>query len=144
MAAKLVKVHGIQDDKFRMEVTAGNHTLVIDQPVPGGGTDSGPNPLEYFLVSLAGCIGAIGRIIANQRKMDVKGFRVDVDGELNTDNLLGISSEQRAGFSSITVSVHIDSEMTEEEKTAYLKEIDSRCPISDNICNSSHVNFQIV
>ncbi len=144
MAAKRVKVSGIQDDSFRMEVTAGNHTLVVDQPRPMGGVDSGPNPLEYFLVSLAGCIGAIGRIIANQRKMDVKGFRVDVDGELNTDNLLGISSEQRAGFTSIKVSVHIDAEMTEEEKASYLSEVDSRCPISDNICNPSNVSFELV
>lgn len=144
MAEKRVKITGIQDDKFRMEITAGNHTLVVDQPRPIGGGDSGPNPLEYFLVSLAGCIGAIGRIIANQRKMHVQGFRVDVDGELNTDNLLGISSEERAGYRSIKVSVHIDAEMTEEEKASYLSEIDSRCPISDNICNLSNVRFELV
>ncbi len=144
MAVKKVRVQGVQDNSFRMEVTAGNHTLVVDQPVSGGGGDSGPNPLEYFLVSLAGCIGAIGRIIANQRKMDVRGFRVDVHGELNTDNLLGMSSEERAGFSSIRVSVFIDAEMTEEEKASYLSEVDSRCPISDNICNASNVSFELV
>jgi len=144
MAVKSVKVQGVQDDSFRMEVTAGNHVVVIDQPGAMGGMDEGPNPLEYFLISLAGCIGAIGRIIANQRKMEVRGFRIEVSGELNTDNLLGIKSEERAGFSRIDVTVNIDTEMTREEKLSYLSEIDARCPISDNICNPSEVRFKLL
>jgi len=143
LGQKTVKVRGLQDDKFKMDVTAGNHTVIIDQPVPMGGGDSGPNPLEFGLVSLAGCIGAIGRIIANQRKMDVRGFTVEVDGELDTDNLLGISSKHRAGFRKINVLVDIDADMTVEEKVLFLKEIDSRCPISDNFVHASEVIFQV-
>lgn len=127
-----------------MEIKAGNHTLLIDQPTGMGGTDSGPNPLEYCLISLAGCIGAIGRIIANQRKMDVRGFDISVEGELDTDNLLGLSGEQRAGFKTIKVSVGIDADMSIAEKQAFLSEIDSRCPISDNIANRTDVSFHIV
>jgi putative redox protein len=143
VAGKTVRIHGNQGNRFRMDVTAGNHKLVVDQSMPQG-EDLGPNPLEYCLVSLAGCIGAIGRIIASQRKLDVRGFGVVVEGELDTDNLLGISDEKRAGFSRIDVSVDIDADMTPEEKAAFLHEIDARCPISDCLLKGTLINVRTV
>ncbi len=143
MPAKTVSIKGIQRDRFRMEIAAGNHTLVVDQPGPMGGDDGGPNPLEYELVSLAGCIGAIGRIIANQRKMDVRGFAVEIQGDMDTDALLGMKTDQRAGFRSIRVTVDIDADMTEEEKRAFLMEIDSRCPVSDNLARGTELSFRL-
>ena len=50
-----------------------------------GGTDEGPNPLEIFLSSLPACICTIGRIIAMQRKIDLRGIQVEVEGDINKD-----------------------------------------------------------
>ena len=49
----------------------------------GGGADKGPTPLEYLFVALAGCIGSIGRIVATQRKLNVRGMEITVEGELD-------------------------------------------------------------
>ena len=144
MAKKIVKVEAVQDSTFKMELTAGNHTVIIDQPKPMGGSDAGPNPLEYGLFSLAGCIGAIGRIIANQKKLDVRGFKVAVEAELDTDNLLGLSTDVRAGYSNVVVTVDIDADMSADEKAAFLSEIDARCPISDVFINGTTVVFKTV
>lgn len=38
-------------------ITFGPHTVVVDQPVPAGGTDTGPTPTELFVAGLAGCVG---------------------------------------------------------------------------------------
>ncbi len=121
MAKKIVKVDAVQDCNFKMLATAGDHVLTIDQAVPMGGKNAGPNPLEYSLVAVAACIGAIGRIIANQRKLAVREIKVSVVGEMDTDNLLGISKDKRAGFKSINVDVDFDADMTHEEKIALLK-----------------------
>lgn len=144
MAKKIVKVEGVQDDKFKMELTAGNHTVIIDQPKPMGGADAGANPLEFGLFALAGCIGAIGRIIANQKKMDVRGFKVNVEAELDTANLLGQSTDVRAGYSNVICTVDVDADMTVEEKTAFIAEIDARCPISDVFLNGTTLSFVTV
>jgi putative redox protein len=141
---KTVRIEALQNSSFQMVAKAGNHQLIIDQPKTSGGTDTGPNPLEYSLVSLAGCIGAIGRIIAIQRKMDVRSFNVVVEAELDTDNLLGLSREKRAGFSFINVSVNVDADMTLSEKDAFLHEIHSRCPISDCFVSGTVVNIKAV
>ncbi len=144
MAKKVVRINAVQSNDFKMIAQAGNHELVIDQPQAMGGEDSGPNPLEYSLIAVAACIGAIGRIIANQRKLPLRGMKVSVAGELNTDCLLGVSRDERAGFKNINVDVFIDADMTHDEKVALLKEIDSRCPVSDNMANESSLIFNVV
>jgi len=118
---------------------AGPHTVVVDQPAAAGGTDQGPTPLDYQLISLGGCITAIGRIIANQRQLPVRGIRVSIEGELNTDRLLGKPTQDRTGFSSIKAVVEIDADLSREEKARLLQEIDGRCPISDNLKNPTPV-----
>jgi len=62
---KTISIEAKLDEKFKIEVKAGDHVMYVDQTKAGGGTDAGPTPLEYFLASLAGCIGTVSRIIAN-------------------------------------------------------------------------------
>jgi uncharacterized OsmC-like protein len=37
------------------EVRLGEHHLISDEPKPAGGTDLGPNPLDYFMSSVGFC-----------------------------------------------------------------------------------------
>jgi len=139
MAAKKVLVEVRQGEAFKTECTAGKHTVIVDQPAAAGGTDEGPTPLDYQLISLAACIAAVGRIIANQRRLPIRGIRVSVEGELNTDRLLGKATQDRAGFSSFKAAVVIDADLSLEEKAKLVHEIDDRCPISDNLKNPARV-----
>lgn len=143
MATKQVRVELVQGAGFRTECTAGRHTVLIDQPVPAGGTDAGPTPLDLQLAALGGCIAAIGRIVVNQRRLPVRGFRITVTGELDTDRLLGKPSPKRCGFAGVTVQVAVDGDMTPAEKAALVHEIDTRCPISDNLQNPTPVTVAL-
>ncbi len=143
MAIKTVSINATQLDGFKMETRAGRHIAIVDQPVAGGGTDSGPSPLDYLFISLAGCIVTIGHIIARQRRIPVKKIDVRVEGDIDTDVLLGKNSDSRAGFSAIRVVTNIDADMSLEEKKNFLHEIDLRCPISDNINNLTPIEFLV-
>lgn len=70
-----------------------SHPFVIDQPKMAGGNDEGPNPLEVFLASLPACICAIGRIIATQRRIPLRGIDVQVEGDIDKDFLMGKTTE---------------------------------------------------
>ena len=96
MTIKTVSVDAIQLDGFRIETKSRQHIALVDQPIAGGGTDSGPTPLEYLFVSLAGCIVTIGHIIAKQRRLPVRGIKVHGKGELDTDILMGKSVHQKS------------------------------------------------
>ena len=139
MPLKTLQVEINQGNSFRTECRAGKHTVVIDQPAASGGTDAGPTPLDYQLIAFGGCIAAIGRIVANQRQLPIRGFRVQVTGEINTDRFLGKAAPDRVGFSAIKATVAIDADLTKDEKAKLLREIDERCPISENLQNATPV-----
>jgi len=143
MANKNVSVDAVLVEGFKIEVRSRQHVSIVDQPPAGGGTDAGPTPLEYLFVSLAGCFGTIGQIIAKQRRLHVRGIAVHVDGDLDVDVLMGKRDDIRAGFSTVRVTVKIDADMTREEKEQFVHEIDARCPISDNIINLTPVEFVV-
>ena len=144
MPAKTIQVEIKQGAGFRTECRVGKHTVIIDQSAPAGGTDAGPTPLDIQLMVFGGCVAAIGRIMANQRKLAMRGIEVAVEGAIDTDGLLGKSSDKRVGFSAITARVKIDADMTLEEKEKFLHDIDARCPISENLKNPTAVSVVLV
>ncbi len=143
MALKTVSVEAKNLKGYTIESKARQHVALIDQPPAGGGVDAGPTPLEYLFISLAGCIVTIGLIKAHQEKLPVRNIEVKVEGELDTDVLMGKSTAVRPGFTDIRVVVKVDGDMTQAEKEKFIHEVDARCPISDNILNASPVKFVV-
>lgn len=142
MTISKVKVNGKINDGFRTEIGC-SHNFVIDQPKAMGGNDEGANPMEVFLSSIPACICAIGRIISNQRRLNVRGISVDVEGSIDKDFLMGKTEEGRAGFTEIITNVKVDADMTQEEKEAFVEEIEKRCPIADNIVSESNLKTNV-
>ncbi len=142
MAISTMKLSAKVGKGFKTVVDC-SQEFIIDQPKAMGGEGLGPNPMEIFLSSLPACICAIGRIISNQKRLNVRGIEVDVEGDIDKDFLLGKTEEGRAGFVEIRAFVNIDADMTHEEKEAYLEEITKRCPIADNIMNASVIKEEV-
>ncbi len=143
MAKKEVSVKTELKDNFKLVSKTRDHKAITDQPGKMG-DDQGPTPLEYLFISLGGCIGTIGKIVAKEKGIDLKNMEVKIDGHLNPNVLFGKNEEERAGFQNIKVKTKIEADMTEEEKKEFIEEVDERCPISDNISNQSPIKFEIV
>jgi len=143
MAISTVKLEAQVKEGFKTDIKC-SHDFVIDQPKQGGGQDLGPNPLEIFLSSLPACICAIGKIISNQKRLNVQAINVKVEGDIDKDFLMGKTEEGRAGFTEIRSYIDIDADMTKEEKEAFIKEIEKRCPIADNMTYQSNLKAILV
>ncbi len=141
---KKVEIRANLGTGMKIECRAGQHAVLIDQPKSGGGTDTGPTPLEYLFCALAGCIASVGRIAAHQKKIALRGMEVVVSGELDVDALLGKATPNRAGFPGIAVRVKIDADLSDEQKAAFLHEVDARCPVSDNLRQVTTVTVESV
>ncbi|MEE9369588.1 MAG: OsmC family protein [Pontiella sp.] len=144
MAKKTVTIESKLNDKFVIETDVRGHKIIIDQPANAAGTDTGPTPLELVLVSLAGCIGTIGRIVAMQKQIALRGMEIRVEADIDTDGLLGKPIDGRIGFEGFTVSVKVDADMTDEEKEAFIREVDRRCPVSENLLNATPIHAKRV
>jgi len=144
MATKTVKVESVLDAKFKLESSVHGHKVMVDQPANAGGTDAGPTPLEYLMVSLAGCIGTIGRIVAMQKRIALRSMKITVEGDINVDGLLGKPTDDPVGFKEFRILVDVDADMTAEEKEAFIHEVDARCPVSFNLLNGAPLKISAV
>ena len=140
---KTVKVTATGPDGWLITTKAGKHTALVDQPEAMGGKNEGPSPLDYVFISLASCLVTIGKIVAAQRKIELRGMEVEVSGDLNLEVLRGQEKNERAGFTSMVANVKVDADMSDEEKKEFLEEVDRRCPISDNLSHTTPVEVKL-
>jgi putative redox protein len=61
------------------EVAVDGHTVLLDEPVAAGGTDTAPSPTRLLTASLAACTAMTIRLYADRKEWDVDGLVVDVD-----------------------------------------------------------------
>ncbi len=143
MATTTMKLKATMGGDFRTDISC-SHDMIIDQPKAAGGNDLGANPLEYYLSSLGGCVCAIARIIATQRRIPLAGIEVTVEGDIDKNFLLGKTTEGRAGFTELRLLVKIDAPLSDEEKVAFIHDVEKRCPVADNIENTTTVKAILV
>ncbi len=141
---KSISIEARANDKFKVAVKTGDHTLYVDQPLSGGGEGAGPNPIQYLFTSLAGCIATTARIIATQQNFDLKSMDIRVEGSLDMNIISGKSKDGRPGVTGINVSVALESAMSEMERQRFFEELRSRCPISDTIAGATPITITAV
>lgn len=126
-----------------MQARARNHALVIDEPAALGGTDKGPTPVEYVLMGLGGCVAFVGKIVAKEMGINIKRIRVSLSGGLNPARFRGEQTDDRAGFKQIDVEVEVESDAPRPQLEQWLRTVESRCPVGDNIQNPTPVVFSL-
>ena len=67
-------------------------------------------------------------------------MKLKIDGTMNPCTFIGCSFEERAGFQNINLKVDADFENAmPEEVDSWLKETEARCPVTDNIRQSTNI-----
>ena len=76
----------------------GRHTWTADEPLAAGGTDTGPNPYELLLSSLAACICLTISMYCNHKKLSLQSVRASLDfARIHADDCKGCEMPDR-GF----------------------------------------------
>lgn len=121
------------EEGFLSTVHVRGFEFQIDEPENLGGTNNAPNPIEYLLGSLAACQEITVKTHAQILGINVSSVRVKAQGQLDLQGFLNIS-DKRAGFKNIEYQTTINTNETDQQKLAKLKErIGQHCPVLDII-----------
>lgn len=143
MSQKIVNVLGYAKDNNQFVVKAQNFDVRISKNENFPELE-GPSPLEYLLAGYAGCINAVGKLVAKEQGITLKSLQVEVSGSLSLDKYQGRISYDRAGFKSIQVVVKPTSDATLEELKSWIETVEDRCPIQDNLINPTPVELTLL
>jgi uncharacterized OsmC-like protein len=143
MADLNFRVRAHSENPTKTIVKARGFEMVIDEPADLGGTNAGANPVEYELAAFCGCINVMAHIVAGEMGFELKGVNINIVGNLNPDRLFGKSFEDRAGYKEIRVEVQPDCDASPEVLSKWLEAIEDRCPVSDNLRNSTPVSLDL-
>jgi putative redox protein len=76
LSAGEVLVTETRASKFQQRVRAGAHTLLADEPVAQGGTDTGPSPYDFLSIALGACTSMTMRLYADFKKLPLEKAEV--------------------------------------------------------------------
>ena len=143
MSLKKVNVLGYANADDQFIVKANNLQVRISKNNSNPELE-GPSPLEYVLAGYAGCINAVGKLVAKQQYLDLKSLQVEISATLSLDQYQGKESNERAGFQVIDVVVKPTSEASLEELQKWISAVKKRCPIHDNLINPTPITLSLV
>ncbi|WP_411967722.1 OsmC family protein [Haloferax sp. YSSS75] len=131
------------ESETKTVVEARDFEFVVDEPSALGGTNDGPNPVEYLIGAWAGCLNVVVHTVGEEHGIDLEGVTIEVEGDLDPRKFLGIDETPRAGYQEIDVRIEVESDADEEALEALAAEVEERCPVGDNIDNPTPTNVAI-
>ena len=103
------------------------------------GEDKAPNPVEWLLHALIGCMTTTLAYHAASRGIAIEGIESSIDGDIDLRGFLGLSDKVRKGYSSIRVNMRVKSTGSPTALTTLAK----LSPVFDVVSKSVPVDVTI-
>ncbi len=143
MSTKTVTIYGRAKKDEQFLIKTETHDIRISKNKNYPDLDA-PSPIEYLLAGYAGCINAVGTLVAKELKIDYKSLLVDISGDIDVDKFYGRETTARAGFNKIRVAIKFEANIGKKELKNWLDIVESRCPVYDNLINPTPIEVEIV
>ncbi|MCC6891102.1 MAG: OsmC family protein [Hyphomicrobiales bacterium] len=103
------------------------------------GEDKAPNPVEWLLHALIGCMTTTTAYHAASRDIAVEAIDSKIEGDLDLRGFLGLSPEVRKGYSAIRVQMRVKT----EADPATIKALTTMSPVFDVVSRSVPVSVDV-
>jgi uncharacterized OsmC-like protein len=131
------------ESETKTVVEARDFEFVVDEPAALGGTNEGPNPVEYLIGAWAGCLNVVVHTVGEENGIDLDNVAIHIEGDLDPRKFLGIDETARAGYQEVNVRIEVESDADEEALEALGVAVEERCPVGDNIENPTPTDVTI-
>jgi putative redox protein len=112
-----------------VRLSNGRHEWTADEPVDAGGTDSGPNPYELLLGSLAACTCLTLSMYCRHKGLLLESVTATYDfSQVHADDCADCDMPERGFIEKISSNVEITGEFDESQRKR-LAQVVERCPV---------------
>ena len=111
-----------------------------DEPAMLAGTDAGPNPVEYLLTALSGCMTSAMVYHAALRGIHIESLECHVEGDIDLQGFLGVSDDVRKGYQDIRVTFKAGASRKDLKR---LKALSKLSPVYDTILNGTNIDVTV-
>lgn len=113
----------------KVDITDTEWKLQLDEPVEEGGSNSGPNPMQYFIASLAGCQNEQAQVVAEELSLNIKQINIKVEIDLDLSGFMGMAEHSNNSYKNVRMDAVVAGEATEGQIKNMGQKVDARCPI---------------
>ena len=119
----------------QVSITNGRHQWSADEPASAGGADTGPNPYEMLLGSLAACTCITIAMYCRHKEMVLESVKASFEfSNIHADDCEHCDDDLTGLIEHITSNVHISGEFNEKQRKR-LAQIATRCPVHKTLAN---------
>lgn len=118
------------------ELDAGEHPVLLSE-------DEGPNPVEYLLTGLSGCLTSALVYHGAAKGIEVKGVSSRLEGDIDLRGFLGISPDVKVGYENIRVYFKIDADISDEQKEELVRMAQKFSPVFNTVTSATPVSVQL-
>ncbi len=128
-----------------VHITNGRHEWTGDEPIAAGGTDTGPDPYELLLGSLAACTCATISLYCQHKGLALESVTTDYEfSRVHADDCADCDEPKKGLIEQITSNVHIEGDFDDAQRKR-LAQIAQRCPVHKTLANGvqfeDHASF---
>ncbi len=111
-----------------------------DEPAILAGADSGANPVEHLLNSLAGCLTTSIVAHAAVRGIEIEELESQVEGDIDLRGFLGLAEDVPKGYTHIRVNFKVKADA---ENTERLKRLAQYSPTFNTLIHGVDVDINV-
>lgn len=109
-------------------MTAGQHELISDEPKNIGGSDEGPDPYDYLMMSLGSCTVITIRMYAERKGWDFKNIYMELRHQKDYAEDCKDCDDPKAKIDVIEKEIIIEGDLSDDQLERLL-EISKKCPV---------------
>jgi uncharacterized OsmC-like protein len=131
--------YGTQQDHEHKEP----FVLDADEPPLLLGKDLGPNPVEYLLTALAGCVTSSIIYHAAAKGITIRSMESRLEGDIDLQGFLGMKDDVPRGYKEIRMFVNIDADAPPEKLQEIVQLGPTYSPVFDTLTRAVPVSVQL-
>lgn len=114
-----------------------------DEPPLLLGENRGPNPVEYLLTGLSGCMTTTLVYYAAMMGVELRSVESELEGDIDLRGLLNLDEDVRPGYRNIRVAFHIDSDAPRAKLEELVRIAHRFSPVCDSVKNPVNVEARL-